>query len=62
MTGDALGVEEAPVTLNAAELRILPRLVEVLEEEVTSAVVVCLTDESVKEYLSQTQPSHQHHT
>ena len=44
MTDDALGIEEAPMALDAAELRVLPRLVEVLEEEVTSAVVVCLTE------------------
>lgn len=49
MIDDVLGVEKAPVALDAAELRVLPHLVKVLEEEVSRAVVVRLADERVKE-------------
>ena len=54
---NALRVEQAPVALDATELLVLPRLVKVLKEEVSSAVVVRLAHKRIKECLA---PNNRH--
>lgn len=43
--------EQSPPALNATKLRILPRLIEILKEEVSGAVRVGLADEVIEEDL-----------
>ena len=50
-SGNLLRIKETPPAFDTTELLVLPLLIEVLEVEVASAVLVCLADEGVQERL-----------